>query len=99
MNDPAADLQAHVRGISIRLGHQLVAPGGRSNTGTAGVAAELWALREVRWRGAAAVLMHDARGQLPPMPAPFVAEARRTLWGDYDEVQAYLAEQRAVVAR
>lgn len=64
MTDDGVDLRAHLQGISIRLGHQLHAPGGRSATGTHHLCAELWALREVGWRGAAATLLHDARGQL-----------------------------------
>lgn len=82
MRDDGVDLRAHLRGISIRLGHQLHAPGGRSATGTAGVCAELWALREVGWRGAAATLLHDARGQLPLLSDFMVAEARARLFGD-----------------
>lgn len=81
MDDAASDLRAHVEGISIRLGHQLLAPGGRMATGTAGVCAELWALREVGWRGAAATLLHDARGSLPVLPRQIVAMARAHLFG------------------
>jgi hypothetical protein len=80
VDDATTDLAAHLTGISIRMGHQLHAPGGRSNTGTAHLSAELWALREVRWRGAAATLLHDARGLLPVLPPAIVAQARAELW-------------------
>lgn len=81
MDGSEVDLRAHVEGIGIRLGHQLAkAHGGRANTGSAHVAAELWALRRVRWMGAAATLLHDARGQLPVLPRAIVAQARAELW-------------------
>lgn len=75
------DLRAHLRGISIRLGHHLVARP-KDPMGSHDVGPELWALREVGWRGAAATLLHDARGQLPVLPRAVVAQARAHLFGD-----------------
>lgn len=79
MDDGTKDLEGHLRGIGIRVSSQVGA--GRANAGSAILGGDLWALREVRWRGAGAVLLHDARGTLPVLPRQVVARARRDmLW-------------------